>query len=122
MIYNTEMPNRKPIKKHIKSEQLMFRASKPLASAIRKAAANQRRTVADWLRQTIENALAGRPAQKAPSGERPLSWNEQIDKLTEEGFLVKGTQRKPKWLLRPPPGNGPSGVLDALLEERREGR
>ena len=112
------MPHRRPIKKQLKSEQLMFRASKSLARAIRKAAADQGRSVADWLRQTIENAL-GSTSSRVP---KSLTWEDQIDKLAAAGHLIKGTQEKPSWLLEPPPGPGPAGVLDALLDERRTGR
>ena len=112
------MPHRKPIKKPIKSEQLMFRASKSLASAIRRAASRDRRSVADWLRETIETALGNAGSRSRKS----LTWEEQIDKLAIEGRLLRGTQKKPSFLLEPPPGPGPAGVLDALLDERRTGR
>jgi hypothetical protein len=110
------------MKKAKKSEQLMFRASKPLAQAIRKAAASRRRSVADWLRQTVEAALGTSNGKEPTSPDATSSWNEQVDKLAQEGWLIKGTQKKTQRLLEPPPGKGPSGVLDALLQERREGR
>lgn len=113
MIYNVAMPYRKPIK----SEQLMFRASKRLAQAIRKAAHRDNLTVAAWIRQALENILIG-PAQENVA----TSWEEQIEKLAASGHLIRGTKEKPGWLRTPPPGPGPAGVLDALLEERRTGR
>lgn len=117
MIYNDVMA----VKKSIKSEQLMFRASKQLAQSIRRAAAQHRRSVADWLRQTVEAALTDPEPSNLRSNEN-ASWNEQVSRLAEEGWLAKGTQKKTPLLLEPPLGPGPSGVLEELLKERREGR
>jgi hypothetical protein len=117
MIYNQTMPHRKPIKAQLKSEQLMFRASKKLAQEIRKAAARDNLTVAAWIRWTLEKTLAdAAPATVA------RNWEEQIEKLAASGQLIRGTKEKPDWLRTPPPGPGPAGVLDALLEERRAER
>jgi hypothetical protein len=113
MIYNLIMSSRK----WIKSEPVMFRASKPLVQAIRKAAARQHRTVADWVRTTIEAALS-----KTLANDPDSSWAKRLEGLTAEGRVIQGTRRKSSRLLDPPPGPGPAGVLDALLEERRSGR
>ena len=118
MEYNDVMA----LKKATKSEQLMFRASKQLAQSVRRAAARHRRSVADWLRQTVESALAATPPPRTKQPNDNSTWGDEVRRLTAEGWLLKGTQRKTPRLLEPPPGVGPSGVLDALLNERREGR
>jgi prevent-host-death family protein len=41
-------------------------------------------------------------------------------RLARAGLLKAGRGKLPKWFLQPPAG-APSGVLDALLAERREG-
>lgn len=44
----------------------------------------------------------------------------RIARLARQGLVRPGTG--PLGKVKPPPGKGPSGVLAALLEERREGR
>ena len=44
-----------------------------------------------------------------------------LERLEREGLIVRGTGELPGELLTPPQGK-PSGVLDALLQERASGR
>ncbi len=48
-------------------------------------------------------------------------WEKARKKMIERGYLRPGTQTLSKRLSEPPRGPSPSGVLDALLEEREEG-
>ena len=50
--------------------------------------------------------------------------HEALTRHTEgaPGHLIQGTGRLPAELLQAPAGQGPCGVLDALLEERARGR
>lgn len=60
------------------------------------------------------------PIGTAPApGADPLA--EHLARLEREGVLRRGTESVPDALLAAPRGR-PSGVLDALLEERRQGR
>ena len=47
---------------------------------------------------------------------------EDRQKLAERGVIRLGTQNLPDALRVPPEGEAPSGVLDAFLDERAQGR
>jgi hypothetical protein len=47
---------------------------------------------------------------------------EDRQRLVEHGVLHPGTQKLPDELCVPPVGDTPSGVLEALLDERARGR
>jgi antitoxin (DNA-binding transcriptional repressor) of toxin-antitoxin stability system len=46
----------------------------------------------------------------------------RLAELERRGILRRGRGRVPKWLLESAPPGPPVGALDALLEERRDGR
>ncbi len=75
--------------------------------------------------------LAGEPVRRKPDPAIPVfeprykpkvKVSDHRHRLAEKGLLKLGTQQLPAWVHGPPLGSAPSGVLDALLEERREGR
>lgn len=59
------------------------------------------------------------PLETARSGDETVE--RHLERLEQEGLVVPGTGKVPAELLSPPVGE-PSGVLDALLEERASGR
>ena len=48
--------------------------------------------------------------------------NEDRDALVDRGVILRGTQQISDRLNAPPVGEAPSGVLEALLREREDGR
>jgi len=59
-----------------------------------------------------------------PARARPSSSDEDahLADLERRGLIRRGRGRLPKFMLESDPPGEPSGVLDALLDERREGR
>ena len=53
---------------------------------------------------------------------RSLSDDERLASLERKGLLKRGRGGVPQWVLDQPPPTARASVLEALLEERREGR
>jgi len=62
-----------------------------------------------------------RPSSGEERTGRPEALQERLEALERKGFLRRGTQQWPEWSLRPITGE-PAPVLEALLEERENGR
>jgi prevent-host-death family protein len=51
-----------------------------------------------------------------------LSDDERLARLERKGIIRRGKGGIPKWILEEPPPKARASILEALLEERREGR
>ena len=72
--------------------------------------------------------MNGRVSPKHSSPQDVTDWDAKLADLERRGIITRSKLSKAeqaevvKRILEPLPGRAPSGVLDALLEERREGR
>lgn len=62
----------------------------------------------------------GRPLARMVGADEPDDADEHMASLASQGIVLR--RRRPMGKQDPPPGNGSSGVLSALLEERADGR